>query len=277
VISTQKKLLYGLALLVSSSLFAHELVKATRSENAPLTAERPAEGSGAWTRVPNESGSGSAADEAAAPESDANFGAPWSAADSSAANSAAASSAAVSSAAANSAPAGNAPRAPEDVLASLERALQLLEKDPAAHAGGRLAALEGATDSRSVSEAPSVQPVSSAPATSLRVSDGRRDDSAARARLQRFLDEAPLMGMVCSESESVALFGGRAVRVGEFLLGGDGRVTACNALGVNVSVDGCDVWVALPAVRTRSAPTPPSSFAPMNPPTPPADSGAPAQ
>ncbi len=254
MISTQKKLLYGLALLVSSSLFAHELVKAMRSEGAPPSAERPAEMGGVWTRVPDQSAPIAEFEGAEGSEADVNFGAPW--------------------AEASPAPAESATRPTEDVLASLERALQVLEKNSAVEGSGRLASLESATGSHGVNEAPSP---GNAPSTNVREPGERRDDGAARARLQRFLDEAPLMGMVCSESESVALFGGRAVRVGEFLLGADGRVTACNALGVNVSVEGCDLWVALPAVRTRNAPTPQAFSAPNNPPAPAADSGAPAQ
>jgi hypothetical protein len=262
VISTQKKLLYGLALVVSSALFANELVKATRSEEAPLGAERPAETDGTWTAVP-----------AASAPGDATFDADASG---------------VSSGLSSGLSSGHAleetPGAPrgaadaQDVLASLERALARLEVRPQAVGSRRSEdpqpvertdAASGALPSESTLNAP--------------VREERRASAADRARLQSFLDGAPLMGVICSESESVALFGGRGVHVGELLLGDDGRVTACSPLGVNVSVGGSDVWVALPAVRTRSAaPTSsstlsrPSNEAPAAP-VPAPDAGAPAQ
>jgi hypothetical protein len=250
VISTQKKLLYGLALVVSSALFANELVKATRSEEAPLGAERPAGTEGAWTAVPQASAPGGATFDAGA--SGHAF--------------------------------GEAPAAPrgaagaQDVLASLERALARLEVRPQAVGSGRLEDPQPIERTDAGSEAPPSESTPGAPAR-----EERRASGADRARLQSFLDAAPLMGVICSESESVALFGGRSVHVGELLLGDDGRVTACSPLGVNVSVGGSDVWVALPAVRTRSAaPTSSSSLNRASNETPAApvpapDAGAPAQ
>jgi hypothetical protein len=238
MISTRKKLVYGVVLVAASGLFANELVNATRSEPSFTPIERAAE-------AENESGSieaGAQGDQA--PQMD--------------------DPAAQSP---DSQPAQATQAKPElgAVLASLEAALERLESAPAGADGRRVDALvrqqRPRTAPEPTHEAPPAAAPSSAPAPVIvaappAVDDTaarRREDSERRARLQRFLEESPLSGVVCSADGGVAMFGGRIVRTGESLLGDEGLVNACTPQGVEVLLAGREVWIPMPAVRVRPA------------------------
>lgn len=209
MISTRKKLVYGVVLVAASGLFANELVNATRSEPLFTPVERAAqaqsEPDSIAERMPQHQAPSFDDPAAQLPES---------------------------------APSPAAQPKPElgAVLASLEAALERLESAPAG-------------------------------------ADGRSD---VRARLQRFLKESPLSGVVCGAGGGVAMFGGRIVRTGEHLLGDEGLVNTCTPQGVGVVLAGREVWIPMPAVRVRPAASSAGSANPGAPATSPAAPNTPA-
>jgi hypothetical protein len=261
VISTRKKLVYGVVLVAASGLFANELVNATRSEPSFTPIERAAEAEGDFDssaeRTPHNQAPSFDDPAARFPEST---------------------------------PSPAAPAKPElgAVLASLEAALERLESAPAAADGRRVdalvrqqrpkATLDDAADTSSgapqlAGAAPVI--VAASPA-SEDTAARRREDSERRARLQRFLEESPLSGVVCGADGGVAMFGGRIVRTGENLLGDEGLVSTCTPQGVGVVLAGREVWIPMPAVRVRPAASSANSANPSAPAAPPAAPNTPA-
>lgn len=235
MISTRKKLVYGVVLVAASGLFANELVNATRSEPLFTPIERAADA---------ENELGSIEDGAPTPQFDD-----------------------PAAQALQTQPAQADQDKPElgAVLASLEAALERLDAAPAGADGRRVDALmrqqrpkpapepeTEATPAAPPSSAPAPVIVAAPPAVDDTVAR-RREDSERRARLQRFLEESPLSGVVCGADGGVAMFGGRIVRTGENLLGDEGLVNACTPQGVGVLLAGREVWIPMPAVRVRPA------------------------
>lgn len=238
MISTRKKIVYGVVLVAASGLFANELVNATRSEPLFTPVERAAEADSELDSIAERT-----------PQSQTpSFDDP-------------------AAQAAELGPSQAAQAKPElgAVLASLEAALERLDSAPAAADGRRVDALvrqqraksglDGPSDESSAApQSPASAPVivAAPPAVDDTVAR-RRDDSERRARLQRFLEESPLSGVVCGAGGGVAMFGGRIVRTGEHLLGDDGLVNTCTPQGVGVVLAGREVWIPMPAVRVRPA------------------------
>lgn len=261
MISTRKKLVYGVVLVAASGLFANELVNATRSEPSFTPIERAAQAESEFDssaqRAPQDQPPSSEDPAALPPESTA-------------------------------APA--APAKPElgAVLASLEAALERLDSAPVAADGRRVDALvrqqrpKAAPDDSAENSGGTPQTSAPAPvivAAPPAVDDStarRREDSERRARLQRFLEEAPLSGVVCGADGGVAMFGGRIVRTGENLLGDEGLVSTCTPQGVGVVLAGREVWIPMPAVRVRPAASSANSANPSAPAAPPAAPNTPA-
>lgn len=225
MISTRKKLVYGVVLVAASGLFANELVNATRSEPLFTPIERAAQAQSELESITERTPENQAPsfDDPAAqfPES---------------------------------APAPVEQTKPElgVVLASLEAALERLESAPAGADGRRVDALVRAQRHQFTPVAADEES-SAAPSEIDGAGARRSDERDLRARLQRFLEESPLSGVVCGADGGVAMFGGRIVRIGEKLLGDDGLVNACTPQGVGVVLAGREVWIPMPAVRVPPA------------------------
>jgi hypothetical protein len=72
----------------------------------------------------------------------------------------------------------------------------------------------------------------------------------AREELERFLDDAPLCGVLIAESGRAALFGGRVVRPGDELVAGV-TVAAIEARGVRIACGDFEQWALLPPIAAR--------------------------
>lgn len=225
MITPQKKLIYAAALVVSTGLFANEVVNATGREEPPEPIERPAEdltlSAPANGQEPHEgTPAGQDLGEPVRPATDV--------------------------------------ERPGDPLAALEAALARLgdeqgtgESDPLPFARGR----------RAKREAPA------AAAAASRTDDDTRPELARvqrEERLEQLRRSQPLLGIVSGPEGSIALIGGRSVRVGDLLVDGDARVLECTPTGVRIEFEGEPAWIALPGLRTHAAPprVPATSAAP---------------
>lgn len=227
MISKQKKLAYGSALVLTSALFALELVKAASAEEGAAPLELPAEVSFEALAAT----SGSATTEVASAPS-ANSGEP-------------------SLSSAPNEPLGAALESLEATLARLEsptdtdHSLALLQR--ARRRRGPMGEVEFTDDAAS----------GAASADSERVEGARsrweeRDQQRERMeRLEALLAEEPLIGVVRGANGGAAMFGGRVVKLGEALLGDDARVVSCDERGVGVELGGQSIRIALPPLRTR--------------------------
>jgi hypothetical protein len=214
VISKQKKVLYGAALAISSGLFANEVVNATQREEPPEPIERPAEAELA----------GGATEVLSAQESTVNS-------------------------------------APPDVFATHEAPVQ---KDPLAALEAALSKL-GAADAaatddsepetprqrrkRAPAEEPSASDVEPAPEPAPRLNAAARAER--RARIEELFEEEPLVGIVSGPDGTVALVGGRSVRVGDVLGDGETRVLDCTTTGLRVDFENEPAWIPLPGLRAQ--------------------------
>lgn len=256
MISTKKKITYGLALIISSALFANEIVKATRSEEAPTPIERPAEIESTPVLRPTATANSVDVVVESTP-----IEAP--------------------TAGSTGASTGGGLDA---ALQSLESALARMDASERSDGGRRVDAL--ARSKRLQDQRKAIEESERAPASShtqqveppVDASESeepvvtRRSDAEKRAQLQRYLEQSPLIGIVRGERESSAMFGGQIVRVGDALLGDDARITGFDAEGVIVSLGGRETHIALPPVRTRpsaaqsgGAPTAEQASAPASP------------
>ncbi len=232
MISTQKKWIYGVVLVMTSALFAHELVKATSTEDPPLPLDAPAEALGveltggaargsAAEEVPNDPGAAGDPAQVGAEKGDATLGA-------------------------------------------LERALALLDQDSAG--GDARPALARARRKRNADvdeslEQPDAPQQGEAPELTTAPTDlelrSRVDERAELvARLELFLEDYPLIGIVRGAGGDCAVFGGRRVRVGERLLEEDAELLECDELGVKVELRGRTLRIELGPLRTRPRSTP---------------------
>lgn len=223
--ATTKKILYGAALLVSSAMFAHEVVRATRSENAalPVLAERAADDASSSERPPSH--------EPAAPAvsttSTDDHGAPPSA----------------------SATSGE----PAEALAKLEEALVRLETASRPRASRRLESMARARrgmESQALETETPVELATAQPEPN-ETEPSVRDEAERRARVTLWVEEHPLAGVVCGSSGATALFGGRIVRTGEALPGGDAVVESIDARGATLRIGAARLRVELSNVEFR--------------------------
>jgi hypothetical protein len=229
VITKQKKVLYSITLVISTGLFANEIVNATERETPPEPIERPAEDPALTTPVgvPSPASGGQAATGATEP----------------------------------TAPAARSATA-NDPIAALEAALARLSEPPSptgtegpAFGPGRLER-RAAPAPMEVVEAPLGKPPED-------LTRARRAD-----RLEQLLQSHALAGVVNGPAGAVALIGGRAVRVGDLLVDGDARVLECTPAGLRIEFEGESAWIALPGLRTH-APAPRAQAAAAAPPPPP--------
>jgi len=232
VISTAKKISYGVALLASSALFANELLKATRSDAPVGPVERSADGgeSNANTFLAEGDADLSVDELAIDPEAQLSH--------------------------------GGATSTPEVgvVLQSLESALQRMDAARRAGPTPRV----GAEERRREERAPAAQGQDAHAEEHLRESGSpaRRDEAELRARLATFLAQSPLTGVLRGRTDSAAMFGGRILRVGERLLGDDGELLRIEEHGLVVSLAGVELRIDVPPISSRSATAPEVAAAP---------------
>lgn len=235
MISTQKKWIYGVVLVMTSALFAHELVQATATEDPPLPLDAPAEA------LPTELAGGGAS-AARGPSAGETPGEPGAADD----------------------PAQVGSAQNDATLGALERALALLDQDSArvdARSSLARARRKRSADADELDEQPQAleqadEPAPQAESSDLELRTRVAERAELEARLERFLDENPLIGIVRGPGGDCAVFGGRRVRVGERLLDGAGELLACDELGVQVELRGRALRVELGPLRTRPRSTP---------------------
>lgn len=222
MISKPRKALYGAALVISSGLFANEVVNATQREQPPEPLERPAE-----------------ADVSDLPQANAPVSGPQATASTTSAGEFAAHEAPVQ----------------KDPLAALEAALSKLG---AADAVG--ADEESAETPRQRRKRPQKDEATEGAATlALESAPAPRVSAAARAerreRIEELFEEQPLVGIVSGPEGTLALVGGRSVRVGDLLGDGETRVLECTSTGIRVEFEGEPAWIALPGLRVHVKPT----------------------
>lgn len=229
MISKQKKLLYALALVLTSTLFGLELVQATNRADLPEPLELPAEAKFEDSQLSSASEQGLVA---------------------------ASSSSAPTASDSSSQPVGAALESLETTLARLGGSSDSTRK---------LAQLERVRRKRELAE--EVEPQArreadeqdAAPLVVTPSDLGAQRREAYPKRLERlelFLEREPLIGVVQGASGSAAMFGGRVVRVGDTLLVDDARVLACDERGVSLELDGRPLWIALPPLRPRARAAP---------------------
>lgn len=223
MISKPKKLLYGAALVISSGLFANEVVNATQHEATPEPIERPAE-----------------ADLGQAATTQASAPAPTSVAQ----------------------PAGGEgkidqaePPVQKDPLLALEAALSKLGAADAASEGEDVVEAPRQRRKRAPKEEPTEGATTPEPEPAPRISAAARAER--RERIDELFDEEPLVGIVSGPQGTLALVGGRSVRAGDLLGDGETRVLECTPNGIRVEFEGEPAWVALPGLRTHVKPTKP--------------------
>jgi len=228
VISKPKKLLYGAALVISSGLFANEVVNATQREQPPEPLERPAEADLGASELPQ------ASEPPAVPQ--------------------------------GAQPSGDSDEfdrheaTPQtDPLAALEAALSKLGAADAAGAGEDAVESPRQRRKRPQPETPTSDVSTPAPEPAPRVSAASRAER--RERIDGLFEEQPLVGVVSGPEGTLALVGGRSVRVGDLLGDGETRVLECTPTGIRVEFEGEPAWIALPGLRAHVKPSKPSEGA----------------
>ncbi|MCY3000364.1 MAG: hypothetical protein NTV21_00945 [Planctomycetota bacterium] len=223
MISKPKKVLYGAALVISSGLFANEVVNATQREQVPEPIERPAEAQLSGSEMPQ------AIAAAAVPQATTPVGG------------------------SSEVDAHEAP-VQKDPLAALEAALSKLGASDATGAGE-----DGEETPRPRRKRPQKDETTEAQTTPApETAPAPRISAAARAerreRIDELFEEEPLVGIVSGPSGTLALVGGRSVRVGDLLGDGETRVLECTSTGIRVEFEGEPAWIALPGLRAHVKP-----------------------